>query len=608
MKRLVLICAVMLGCGGGGPPNPPSPPGPTPLSFSNVQAANIATNGATISWNTNKNASSKVRYGTSPANLNLETPEDNAMVTSHSVPINSLTPGTQYHYSVVSRDTDGTVGSSNGFNFTTAQMTPPVLTFVGPDTVTVNPGASQQFTFTLTGSPAPTVDCSATLGTIVGLSGNMVTYRAPTPASNVSDTLTCTADNGINPQGVDSITIIVPFTPNGPVITSIEPEHLYFRDSLAIQGMVVHGGNFTTGLQASVNYGKLLSVFLASSTELNIAWAEDTDDYHPGDVEFTLSGAAGTATEHFLFKGNFDTMVCSQTECFQVYDQAPGSGNVYDRTTGSLKRTILPTSTVMSNLTWDNGSGDLAFVGFGPTVISTRAITGEFTSFISFPEQQSAVFISEIVARDGSSCSARDEEGRLAFFDMTVDGPTPLILSPPISGKPTPVAMGKIGSQLVCATFSVEDLKYTALRIPQNTILGQSTLQGLHKASGLGPAEGGWRLKLFSSGSAAGIAALLHDEDKVVVFLNASTGAELRRVSLSGIPFRMEADEANGQVIIANWDSEALKTRFNKVKVSNGQISSLSGTVNFASTGMEVCGSFVCAANRDDAFAKVTIN
>src|SRR3989338_11600866 len=319
MRWLVLICAVMLGCGGWGPgnPNPPNPPGPTPLSFSNVQTS-VSTNSAMVSWNTNKNSSSKVRYGTSPTNLNLETPEDNAMVTSHSVPINGLSPGTQYHYGVVSRDTDGTVGSAKGFNFTTTQILPPPLTFLGPDTVTVNPGATQQFNFTATGNPAPTLDCTAILGIIVSFSGTSVTYRAPTPQGNVSDTLTCTADNGINPQGVDSITIIVPFTPNGPVITSIEPEHLYFRDSLAIQGMVVHGGNFTTGLQASVNYGKLLSVFLASSTELNIAWAEDTDDYHPGDVEFTLSGASGTATEHFLFKGNFDTMVCSQTECFKV--------------------------------------------------------------------------------------------------------------------------------------------------------------------------------------------------------------------------------------------------------------------------------------------------
>ena len=596
MKRLVLICAVMLGCGGGGPPNPPSPPGPTPLSFSNVQAANIATNGATISWNTNKNASSKVRYGTSPANLNLETPEDNAMVTSHSVPINSLTPGTQYHYSVVSRDTDGTVGSSNGFNFTTAQMTPPVLTFLGPDTVTVNPGATAQFAFTLTGSPAPTVDCSATLGTIVGLSGNMVTYRAPTPASNVSDTLTCTADNGINPQGVDSITIIVPFQPNGAVITSISPETIYFR-SVGIQGMVVRGANFAVGQPVSVNHGKLLGVFFVSSTELNVSWAADGDipGYDPGEVELTV----GTATTSFLFKGNFDTMTCSTTECFQLSQLPPGVVVVYDKNTGARKREF-NIGSIANSIAWDNQSNLLLVTS--DQGLGARTVDGAPAAGANYDRPTT-----EIVARDGRACAASDVDGTLVFYDV-VQGPTPFTLSPQIGGKPTPVAIGYIGTQQVCATFSVESLHLTVLRVPQNTILWQATVNGLRKQSELNQAaaQGGWRLKIFSSGSAAGIVALLHDEDRVAAFFNG--GTELRRVTLTGFPFRMEADEATGTVIIANWDDNERKTRFDKVNALTGQASALSGTVNFAATGMEVCGSSVCVANRDNAFAKAPIN
>src|SRR3989338_8072935 len=604
MRWLVLICAVMLGCGGGGPgnPNPPNPPGPTPLSFSNVQTS-VSTNSAMVSWNTNKNSSSKVRYGTSPTNLNLETPEDNAMVTSHSVPINSLSPGTQYHYGVVSRDTDGTVGSANGFNFTTTQMIPPTLTFLGPDTVTVNPGATQQFNFTATGNTAPTLDCTAILGIIVSFSGTSVTYRAPTPQGNVSDTLTCTADNGINPQGVDSITIIVPFTPNGPVITSIEPETLYLL-STAIQGMIVKGGNFAIGQQVSVSRGKLLNVFLASSTELNIAFAVDSDipGYNPGDVELTISGQTGSATGHFLFKGGFDTLVCSDTECFQYSQQVPGHLLVYDKATGVKKRQF-DIGGMGNNIAWDNqsnmllGSGSSGIGGSSPSDGSPAFFVVSFDS------------TTEVFARDGQACMASENGGMLGFAPVAYgQGQIQATYSPPLGNKPTPVAMGKLGSQLVCATFSVEDLKYTVLRIPQNTVLGQSALNGLRKASELGPSQGGWRLKLFSSGSAAGTAALLHDEDKVVVFLNASTGAELRRVTLTGIPFRMEADEANGQVIIANWDEVERKTRFDRINVSSGQVSTLSGTANFAATGMEVCGSFVCAANWDDAFAKVPIN
>ena len=596
MKRLVLICAVMLGCGGGGPPNPPSPPGPTPLSFSNVQAANIATNGATISWNTNKNASSKVRYGTSPANLNLETPEDNAMVTSHSVPINSLTPGTQYHYSVVSRDTDGTVGSSNGFNFTTAQMTPPVLTFLGPDTVTVNPGATAQFAFTLTGSPAPTVDCSATLGTIVGLSGNMVTYRAPTPQGNVSDTLTCTADNGINPQGVDSITIIVPFQPNGAVITSISPETIYFR-SVGIQGMVVRGANFAVGQPVSVNHGKLLGVFFVSSTELNVSWAADGDipGYDPGEVELTV----GTATTSFLFKGNFDTMTCSTTECFQLSQLPPGVVVVYDKNTGARKREF-NIGSIANSIAWDNQSNLLLVTS--DQGLGARTVDGAPAAGVNYDRPTT-----EIVARDGRACAASDVDGTLVFYDV-VQGPTPFTLSPQIGGKPTPVAIGYIGTQQVCATFSVESLHLTVLRVPQNTILWQATVNGLRKQSELNQAaaQGGWRLKIFSSGSAAGIVALLHDEDRVAAFFNG--GTELRRVTLSGAPFRMEQDEANGQVIVSKWNHAERKTEFDKVKVSTGQVTAVNNKVSFGATGGDPCGSVICAGNRTTAFARVPIN
>jgi len=603
MRWLVLICAVMLGCGGGGPgnPNPPNPPGPTPLSFSNVQTS-VSTNSAMVSWNTNKNSSSKVRYGTSPTNLNLETPEDNAMVTSHSVPINSLSPGTQYHYGVVSRDTDGTVGSANGFNFTTTQMIPPTLTFLGPDTVTVNPGATQQFNFTATGNPAPNFDCDAILGAIVSFSGTSVTYRAPTPQGNVSDSLTCTADNGINPQGVDSITIIVPFTSNGPVITSIEPKTVYFRDQTILGGQI-HGANFAVGQNVSVSNGQIFNLFLASPTLLNFNWSGTLDFFDPGDVELTLSDQNGSATTHFLFKGNFDTMACSTTECFQVAT-IPGVTVVYDKNTGARKREMRP-SAGRTNIAWDNTTGFLAALFIGTTAVENFTADGNNTPyFVPGNGQVSA----EIMARDGRACFSRDSQGTLAFFDMRVTGDSPFVVSDPITGKPTPVAMATLGSQLVCATFSVEDLKYTVLRIPQNTVLGQSALNGLRKASELGPAQGGWRLKIFSSGSAAGTAALLHDEDKVVVFLNASTGAELRRVTLTGIPFRMEADEANGQVIIANWDEVERKTRFDRINVSSGQVTPVSDTVNFAATGMEICGSFICVANRDNAFARVPIN
>ena len=504
----------------------------------------------------------------------------------------------------------GTTVVSSAVSVTVSNVSvPPTCTFAGPSTVTMNSGATQQFTFSSTGTPTPTVDISAVLGVIVSVSGNTVLYRAPTTQANTTDTLDCHAYNGTVPDGFDGVTINVTGQPPGaPLFTSISSRTAYLRGQ-GILSFSLFGQNFAPppAQSLTVSHGQLLVWSVISSTRIDFLWTGTIDFFDPGEVEVTLSDPKGSSTTHFLFKGNGDTMSCSPTECFQVNPVLPGGIVVYDRATGNQVRHINPNVIGRASVAWDNVSGDIAFIGLSPTAISVRNTQGT-ASGTSNPQPQSATGITAITAKEGYGCSVRDQEGKLAFFDMRVDGSTPLITSPLIGGQPTPGAMGTLGSQLVCATFGVEDLQYTVLRVPQNTILGQATLQGLRKASELNPEQGGWRLKIFSSGPAGGIAALLHDEDKIVVFLNASTGSELRRVTLTGFPFRMEADEATGTVIVANWDDNERKTRFDKVNALTGQASALSGTVNFAATGMEVCGSFVCVANRDNAFAKVPIN
>ena len=82
----------------------PPPPDTTPPTITAVNAAPGA-NGtsATITWTTNEPSSSRVDYGTSAASLNLTT-NDAALVTSHSVTLNTLTPGTAYFFRVRSTD------------------------------------------------------------------------------------------------------------------------------------------------------------------------------------------------------------------------------------------------------------------------------------------------------------------------------------------------------------------------------------------------------------------------------------------------------------------------------------------------------------------------
>jgi hypothetical protein len=112
--------------GGSGTPGPvystdtpfaAPPPDTTPPVISNIAASSLDTS-AWITWTTNEPATSRVEYG-SPSPT-ISTIETTTYVTSHSVALSGLTPGTFYAYRVYSRDGAGNLaGPSATLNFTT---------------------------------------------------------------------------------------------------------------------------------------------------------------------------------------------------------------------------------------------------------------------------------------------------------------------------------------------------------------------------------------------------------------------------------------------------------------------------------------------------------
>ncbi|MEJ5166725.1 MAG: proprotein convertase P-domain-containing protein, partial [Thermoanaerobaculia bacterium] len=87
--------------------------------ISNVQAINVTGNSATITWDTDENANSRVDYGTSiPPGLNQQ--NLTSFVTAHSLLLTGLNECTQYYYSVTSSDTlQNTTIDNNGGNYYT---------------------------------------------------------------------------------------------------------------------------------------------------------------------------------------------------------------------------------------------------------------------------------------------------------------------------------------------------------------------------------------------------------------------------------------------------------------------------------------------------------
>ena len=98
----------------------------TPPTISNVSASTTETS-ATITWTTDELASSQVEYGTTSAygSSSPATPANDPSsgtsigVTSHSVQLTGLEPGTQYHYRVRSKDASGNEAVSSVKAFTT---------------------------------------------------------------------------------------------------------------------------------------------------------------------------------------------------------------------------------------------------------------------------------------------------------------------------------------------------------------------------------------------------------------------------------------------------------------------------------------------------------
>ena len=165
--------------------------------ISAVAAPNVTYNSATITWTTDKTADSQVQYG--PTGYTRTTGCNTAQVTQHTASLANLTASTTYHYSVLSRDSSGTLATSGDFTFTTAAPPPPpppAFTFslsASGSSVQVNPGltATDKITATLLTGTAQTVSMSAS-----GLPAGVTASFSPSScAATCTTTLTLSASS-----------------------------------------------------------------------------------------------------------------------------------------------------------------------------------------------------------------------------------------------------------------------------------------------------------------------------------------------------------------------------------------------------------------------------
>jgi hypothetical protein len=138
----------------------------------NIQASGITTSAATITWDTNENATDLVEYGLTSSYGSMTAIDLTANLTSHSVALSGLTAGTEYHYRVVSADSLGNSASSTDSTFTTVASSD--TTAPADPVITTSATTIDADTITITGTAGADLPSDGTRTITISRNGTVV--------------------------------------------------------------------------------------------------------------------------------------------------------------------------------------------------------------------------------------------------------------------------------------------------------------------------------------------------------------------------------------------------------------------------------------------------
>lgn len=140
--------------------------------LTSAPTASVKTKSATITWTTGRGANSFVKYGTTSGSYGNEV-GSSTQVTSHSISLANLSPGTKYYYKVLWTDEDGNQGTSNEYTLTTNSA--PTVANVTIEDISLY---SAYVKFTLKNATKATVEYGKT--TTYGSTSSLTTSTAET--------------------------------------------------------------------------------------------------------------------------------------------------------------------------------------------------------------------------------------------------------------------------------------------------------------------------------------------------------------------------------------------------------------------------------------------
>ena len=187
-------------------------PDTMPPVISAVSASVVGNNAATINWTTGELANSRVQYGPTTAyGLGVT---NASFVQTHALPLSNLTPGTLYHYRVISSDATGNTATSGDFTFL---LTPTAPTIMSPPQGRTNV-AGTPAVFTVTAAGTPTLNyqwrCNGTNlvngGQWSGATSAMLSVSNAQPAHAGGYSVVVSNGGGAITSAVATLTVILP--------------------------------------------------------------------------------------------------------------------------------------------------------------------------------------------------------------------------------------------------------------------------------------------------------------------------------------------------------------------------------------------------------------
>ena len=325
---------------------------------------------ATVNWITSKPASGSVSYGLSTG-YELGTVSNGTMAISHSILLDTLQPGTTYHYQVNSTDTGGNSTNTSDLTFITLDLVAPNITQQPSNKTTIN-GSTATFSVVASGTAPLSYQWMLNGAIISGATGQSYT----TPIVTLSDSGTKYSVRVWNDHGS--------VTSNEVTLTVIEQPPVTWWDtarSFRVPVTVDPAGfeRYEKPVDVSMNFTQVLGVIGQTGT---------LDETSIRVVETDINGLVLSDTVPFQFDkdpGFNAATKASGTVVFIMNGTTPANVKryyqVYFGLTGGSYSTQIVTPQVTIDTVTDEGQSSFRVAANGSTYYFQKQ-AGGFSSLV----------------------------------------------------------------------------------------------------------------------------------------------------------------------------------------------------------------------------------